>query len=323
MPAAYISPIAADPRPPGSPHTVTGHRSCPLCGNADCVNRGEILHPEPAFVAGMPLALQGCKFSLLACGRCGFEFKSPAIPDEKLLQCYAASSEYFSGWVVDPHNRRFDTIREMLLRHCGSPGRILDIGCFHASFLNYLGTQWKRFGVEPSQGASRVAEQKGVSILAATLDALPADTPPFDVITAMDLIEHLNEPMPFFRLVHQKLKPGGLVLLLSGDVEAWPSRLMSNLYWYCSLPEHCAFFSRESLEYICSMVGFELVEYRRLCHSRATLWHKTKDLIKNFGYLAVRRLGGLRIGRLRRAIDRCGPGWLSASDHFYVILKKR
>src|SRR5687767_12827719 len=234
-------------------------RPCPLCGNNTPRRVGPIVHPKPAMVAGVPLELDDDNaFALFACDRCGFQYRSPAIPDEKLLACYRAAKEDFSGWVVNPHQRRFDMMRQMILA-ANPPGRrILDVGCFHASFLEYLGGDWQRFGIEPSTGAAKVAKSKGVTVLAPTLDALPPDTPPFDVITAMDLIEHLNEPMAWFRQVHEHLAPNGILLLLSGDTDAWTWKLMGSLYWYCSLPEHCAFFSRRSLEFVGEQLGFAL-----------------------------------------------------------------
>jgi SAM-dependent methyltransferase len=316
--------LSVQSTPAGSAVQTAAHRPCPLCVNSRCRKIGPILHPRPATVAGVRLDIDEQAFVLLACDRCGFQYKSPAIAEEKLLACYAASSEDFAGWVVNPYERRFDMMRDMILRATnGKTGRILDIGCFHGSFLDYLGPAWQRFGVEPSANASRVAQGKGISILSSTLDSLPSEVEPFDVITAMDLIEHLNEPMPFFTALHERLSPRGVVLLLSGDTDAWSWRLMSNLYWYCSLPEHCAFFNRRSLEFVSNELGFGLIDYRRLGHSRATLGHKSKDLLKNFGYLAARACGGFGVDRIRRIVDRCGPGWLSARDHFYAVLRKR
>ena len=298
------------------------HRPCPLCGRSDCRSMGEILHPNKSEIAGVPLDLSGQTFDLMACDRCGFWFKSPAIPEENLLACYMASSEV-GRWIADPHYRRFDTMRDMLLRATGGKrGRILDIGCFHASFLSYLGDSWQRFGVEPSEGAARVARSKGIAILSRTLDQLPEGTPPFDVITAMDLIEHLNEPMRFFRLLHKHLTPGGVALFLTGDTDAWPWQSMKNLYWYTSLPEHCGFFNLRSLEFVGREVGLEILEYHRRGHARASLAHRTSDLLKNFAYLAGRACRGLGIPKIQRILHRRGPGWLSATDHMYVTLRK-
>jgi SAM-dependent methyltransferase len=296
-------------------------RPCPLCGNSAVLDLGPIVHEKCATVAGVPLDLDGWSFRLLGCGCCGFRYKAPVVPEERLLACYRAAKADHSDWVVDPHHRRFDMIRTMIVS-ANPPGRrILDVGCFHGAFLGYLGDTWQRFGVEPSIDAARSAESKGITILAPTLDTLP-DSQPFDVITAMDVIEHLNEPMPFFRLMSTHLSPGGLAFLLTGDSEAWQWRLLGSSYWYCSLPEHCSFFSRHSLQFVAEAAGLQLVNYRRTGHSRATIGRKAKDLAKNLSYVAGRALGGCGIPSIRRVLDRRGPGWLTASDHFYAILRK-
>jgi SAM-dependent methyltransferase len=287
-------------------------------------DRGPLLHPHPPLVAGVPLPpeIDRQEFRMLACQSCGFQYRSPAIPLEALIACYEAASEDFSGWKVDPLQRRFDTMRDMLTA-ATSGRRILDIGCFHASFLEYLGPTWQRFGVEPSRGAAAVAQSKGVQVLAPTLEQLPADTEPFDVITAMDLIEHLNEPLTFFQLVHRHLKPGGVALLLSGDVDAPSWKMLGSLYWYCSLPEHCAFFSQRSLSWVGSKVGLTLERYQRTSRLRTPVTHKVYDVVKNVGYIVGRSVGGFGVPRLRRLfVERCAPGWLSASDHFIALMRK-
>jgi SAM-dependent methyltransferase len=295
-----------------------------LCGNPQGRNLGEILHLRPATVAGVRINIDDQAFHLVACDECGFQFKSPAVPEEQLLACYRAADSEFAAWISpDPLQRRFDMMRDMLLERIGSSRRILDIGCFHGGFLDYVGADWQRFGIEPSEAASRVSRTKGVTILSPTLSELPASTPPFDAITAMDLIEHLNEPMPFFREVRKRLTDNGVLLLLTGNNDAWQWRTMGSLYWYCSLPEHCSFFSKKSLEYVCREVGYELLEFRTLSHGRAKPVQKVKDVVKNVAYLAARKSGGFGIARMRHAVDRHAPGWLTARDHLVAVLRKR
>ena len=297
------------------------HRPCPLCGNTTCRDIGPLLAPHAEF-AGLPMEVRD-EFRLLGCDRCGFRFRSPAIPDEVLMACYEASDADFGGWMVDPLQRQFDMMRDLLA--AAAPGRrVLDVGCFHASFLEFLGPSWQRFGVEPSRSAAKVARDKGVTILADTLDTLPPDTEPFDAIVAMDLIEHLNDPAAFFRTLAPLLRDGGVLLLVSGDAEAPSWRFMGSLYWYCSLLEHCGFFTKRSLEFIGDRTGLALERYQRIAHLRTTARHKAYDLIKNMGYQVGRACRGFGAPRLRKLfVERCAPGWLSASDHFLAIMRKR
>src|SRR5690349_16704586 len=85
-------------------------RACPLCGGDGVGNVGRILHPEPARVAGVEIDLGGAEFHLRECGGCGFMFKDPPIPEDRLIDCYRRSSGTHWGTEVDPHRRRFDLI---------------------------------------------------------------------------------------------------------------------------------------------------------------------------------------------------------------------
>ena len=313
---------ADHPPHPEVPAGAAARRPCPVCQSRDCADVGPILHPVPTSVAGVPLQLDS-EFRLLKCRRCAFQFKDPPIPAEKLLGCYAKAP--FTNWPDDePRHRRFDLMNAMLQRH--APGRtVLDIGCFTGQFLHYLGPVWQRFGLEPARQAIATATSRGITILGGTIDDAATGELAFDAIAAIDVVEHIAEPLPFFRWVAAHLRPGGVFLMVTGDTDAWSWRLQKSLYWYCSaLPEHVSFFCRTALEAIGGQLGMELVEQHRASHIRASAAATGVELLKNLGYVAMNRMGGLALPPLRRIfVQRRAPIWVSAADHMFCILKKR
>ena len=296
-------------------------RPCPVCGSSRIVARGPILHPRPALVAGIPIDLGDEAYVLARCPACGFAFKDPRIPESELLRCYAKASADHWEDRPDPVTRSWDTLERTVERH--APGRaVLDIGCFNGALLEYLGAGWDRFGVEPSAPAARMARSRGVNVLGATIDDVPPE-PRFDVIMAIDVVEHIAEPLPFFRAVARRLRPHGAFIVQTGDLDAWTWRLEGSRYWYCSLPEHVSFYSRSAMTALAARTGMKSADHLRLPHDRQPARTRAIELLKNAGYVLGMRLHGFGVPALRRlVVDRRAPGWLTANDHMLHVMTR-
>lgn len=296
--------------------------SCSVCEGRSLINLGRIYHPQPTKIAGIDIDLGRFEFYLMRCRNCGFQFKSPAIPAEDLLACYAAAENDHWGIAVDPLQRNFDRFADCV-RRLSRGKRILDVGCFNGAFLEYLGDDWQRYGVEPCQGAREVAQQRGVNVLADTLDAIPADAV-FDVITAFDVIEHIVDPGPFFESISKHLAPEGIFLASSGDTDALSWKLQKARYWYCSyLPEHVSFFCRQTLDFLASKNQMQSVMHEHMSHKRTSATTRIAESINGFSYAVLLRTAWLGIPRFRTKFAvRAGTAWISATDHFIHVMRR-
>src|SRR4051812_13047714 len=103
--------------------------SCPVCELSELETVGPILHPQPAFVAGVELDLGDTEYWLRECRRCGFQFKDPPIPAERLMACYTQAES--DNWDTDPDpwQRKFDVLHDVLKKH-STGRRVLEVGCF-------------------------------------------------------------------------------------------------------------------------------------------------------------------------------------------------
>jgi len=121
------------------------------------------------------------------------------------------------GWARDMIAKRFK--RDPLAPAPLSGLELIDLGCGAGLFvepLSRLGAD--ALGVDPSAASIEVArahaEETGAKVAyrVATVEALAAEPKRFDVVSAMEVIEHTADPAVFVGAAASLLKPGGLLL---------------------------------------------------------------------------------------------------------------
>ncbi|MBI5771397.1 MAG: class I SAM-dependent methyltransferase [Verrucomicrobia bacterium] len=134
--------------------------------------------------------------------------------------------------------------------------RWLDFGCGAGGFLKYLrargtinGHPLELTGHDVGSYADLLARTDGFRILdLAALPREPAAT--YDVISMIEVIEHLPAPSEQLALVARLLKPGGLLLLTTGNLDGPVARRQGIHYGYCAPEIHVSLFSPRSLAHL-------------------------------------------------------------------------
>jgi len=111
--------------------------------------------------------------------------------------------------------------REILLRLLDRhfpPGdaskRVLDIGCGTGAMLQQLSRYGTVDGVDTDPNAVRFCRERGVAgVRRLTSQTLPWEPETFDLVTALDVIEHIDDDQAVLGEVQRVLRPGGTLLL--------------------------------------------------------------------------------------------------------------
>jgi SAM-dependent methyltransferase len=233
-------------------------------------------------------------------------------------------------------NCAWSTARSLLRQHHAADAeiRVLDIGCHTGRFLGGLDAGWERFGVEGSPGPAGVAaEERGVTIIAPsleTVDEASADT--FDVVTLFDVFEHLPDPVEALERCLALVRPGGLVVLSTGDLDALTWRICGGRHWYLQTSEHISLGSRTFFDWVSRRLAVRPVRVERIAHTRASPAERRRQWVRTLYWQCVVR-GGL--WRLPQVLMHSVPGlqdlrhmtsvpWsMGLSDHLLVVWERK
>ncbi len=123
-------------------------------------------------------------------------------------------NQVYQGFISNP---RFAKVREFL-ELLPEKKTLLDVGCANGFFVRYaLELGFKAYGIDASQVAIEWGKKKfglqGRVAVAFDLEVLPSSFPKtFQVITALELLEHLEFPLDFLKKIYERLEPGGIFI---------------------------------------------------------------------------------------------------------------
>lgn len=241
--------------------------NCRLCDKKTdaffCVSTSDLDEPFLDEV----LRRQLPELKLRRCSQCGCLWASDARQDqETLIDAYKrVNAAYFDSPETDPRYTSFYKQLERLVESHVARKTILDVGCGDGAFLSTLSDRWSKYGLEPSASGTQLAKQKNLDVACGTLDDPPRQYHA-DLISALDVIEHVIDPHQFVESFKRHLRQGGFVLLLTGDADSHPARIAGSQWSYLRWCGHISIFSRSGLRKLLESHGFEIVNWTRSEH---------------------------------------------------------
>jgi 2-polyprenyl-6-hydroxyphenyl methylase/3-demethylubiquinone-9 3-methyltransferase len=208
---------------------------------------------------------------------------------------------------------RLGYIRDRACRHFARDGRhldclkglrVLDIGCgggILSEPLARLGAEM--VGADPSEtniaAAQRHAADNGLAIdyRATTAEALAEAGERFDIVLAMEVIEHVTDVNLFVKLVATMVKPGGLMIAatINRTLKSFALAIVGAEYILRWLPRGThrwdKFVTPNELEIAMELGGLALIDEVGVTYNPlADQWRLARDMDVNY-MLAAKRSG--------------------------------
>jgi 2-polyprenyl-3-methyl-5-hydroxy-6-metoxy-1,4-benzoquinol methylase len=260
--------------------------TCNLCGSNRFQTYAEKRGPKT-----------GTLFRIVRCRECGLIFVNPRLTESENLALY--DEAYFNGRGFDSSvnyvklQQEGDRTREgenggiidkIRALKPGSEWRVLDVGCGTGSLLRALVREGYRdvTGLELSEYAASIArDSSGAHVLAGDIVETDLHGERFDVINATEVVEHVRDPLAFFRRVKELLSPDGVFIYSTGNSTSAYARSSGQHWPYLNPEGHLFYYSPQTLVRYFEAVGLRPVRpesiestlRRRLARAEGRITH--------------------------------------------------
>lgn len=139
------------------------------------------------------------------------------LPKEMMEHTYPIlyQVEQTHWWYVGRRKIIAEFVREIVSRVKDRPAKILDVGCGTGANLLLLSDYGDAEGVDVSDDALAFCRERGLKkVKHGAAEQLPYDDGAFDLVTAFDVVEHLDDDLGGLKELRRVLRPGGRVLLI-------------------------------------------------------------------------------------------------------------
>jgi SAM-dependent methyltransferase len=248
---------------------------CPHCGSGDRV----------ALWAGREHEYENTtdeQFAFVRCPRCGLVRLDPRPDVSELGRIYPPDYYAYNLISDEPDSdpgftdrmkmRMYQRRLEGLVERVGRPGtlRVLDVGCADGRLLDWYkqsaaGERIETHGIEMDEAAAATARRRGHRVVTGRFEVDRELEPgSFDVILALHVIEHVDDPEGFARHAAELLTPGGVLFIATPNWDAVDARRMRGHWGGNHFPRHWTLYDERTLRALAGSIGLELerVEYQ-------------------------------------------------------------
>jgi len=223
----------------------------------------------------------GEHYQIVQCRLCGLVYTDPRRPAGAIWRDYedVVDERYLEEREgrLATFQRNIQPLEALVPNHNGQ--RLLDVGAHVGVFVEVAQERgWDAWGLEPSRWAVEVGRGRGLNMIQGGLRDVELDSDAYDAVTMWDVVEHLLDPLAELREAARVLKPGGVLLAHTINIDSAFARLMGK-QWPWLVEMHNYFFSPHTLGATVAKAGLQVES-----------WH-VQGRYLHLGYLLSRLSG--------------------------------
>ncbi len=210
------------------------------------------------------------EFTYFHCDRCSCLFIGD-MPTDRLAQIYPANYYSFRPIKKNLALRIKEALDKrlfasLLAKLSGTSLSVLDIGGGTGWLLGIIRQIDPRVTytqvVDIDEGAQSEALLAGHHYFRGTIEAYQPDRL-YDLVLMLNLIEHVADPKATLAKVGALLKPGGIALIKTPNIESWDARIFRRTYWGgLHAPRHWVLFSEKSFRLALEGTGLQITDLK-------------------------------------------------------------
>jgi 2-polyprenyl-3-methyl-5-hydroxy-6-metoxy-1,4-benzoquinol methylase len=209
------------------------------------------------------------------CTRCGLIQSSAVTVAEK--EKYQKEYYYFD----EKNNTKRRLLKRKLLRFISpymvanfhSRFKLLDVGCGMGLFLKELkscGITGE--GTDISKVSVAKAREEGFTCYLETLEQTRKSGRKYDVVTLLEVLEHLADPVAELKNIHRILNDSGILILSTPNADSSFTRLFGRHWFGFDIPKyHIALYGRKSIQELADKGEWKDVKILSTCINPARL----------------------------------------------------
>ena len=213
--------------------------------------------------------------NLWVCTACSVHFRSAAQQanhDHFLDLDFAA----YENSVRKTREDSYKTLLKSVSEHTVQ-GKWLDVGCSFGWLLDAVYQQgYEAYGVDPSASATAALSTKPFKVETGLYPASDGGAAPYQVISFIDVLEHMENPVEILEKTHALLAPEGVLVIQLPDQASLMyqlSVLLARFHFSSSLDRlylegfdfpHLYYFNAHSLTLLLEKTGFKPVNVERI-----------------------------------------------------------
>ena len=201
------------------------------------------------------------KPTLLKCKKCDLIFSEYTDVDFENAYSHVVDKSYIKQ--IEFKTRTFELFFSKIKQHLNQNSDVLEIGSYYGVLGNIIKLHVKNYtGLESSKHAVNYSKKNfNLNAINQSLEKFLKNGFQFDVIIMTDVIEHLNNPFEILDLIEKNLKPDGILILSTMNMDSIIPKIMRSKYYWI-IPQHTFYFSNSTLKYFLNKSNLNLFKIK-------------------------------------------------------------